>query len=121
MHQHITILGNVGNVQDLRYTQGGVAVISFSVAVNRKWDGGEETTWWKVAAWRHTAEIVAEYVKKGDKIMVTASRIEVDQWQTRDGEARADLKVTADRVILLGSRDSSNSNSQRPTTENVPF
>ena len=61
MYQQITLIGNLGRDPEMRYTPSGVAVTSFSVAVNRSWTGQDgqrqdKTTWFRVSAWRRQAE-----------------------------------------------------------------
>jgi single-strand DNA-binding protein len=100
-YQHTFIIGNVGREPELRYTQSGVAVCDFSVAVSRKWDGGEETTWFRVSAWRGLAETVSQYVTKGMQVMVTG-RVSASAYVGKDGEARASLELTAQDIQFLG-------------------
>jgi single-strand DNA-binding protein len=108
-YQYTIIIGNVGRDPELRYTQSGVAVCDFSVAVNRTWtdrntnERREETTWFKVTAWRGMAETVNQYVHKGMPIMVTG-RISADAYIGQDGEARATLELTALDFQFLGRR-----------------
>lgn len=112
-YQKIVIVGNLGGDPELRYMPDGTAVSNFSVATNRRWtnqDGtpGEETVWFRVAAWRRQAETVAEYLKKGRQVMVEG-RMTPDKetggpriWTGNDGQPRASYEITADRVIFLG-------------------
>jgi len=109
-YQYTIIIGHVGREPELRYTQSGAAVCDFSVAVARKWtqDGQkrEETTWFRVSAWRGLAETVSQYVHKGQQIMVTG-RVEADAYIGKDGEAHATLELTAQNVQFLGKRGES--------------
>ena len=71
-YQQLIIVGNVGRDPELRYVGSGVAVTDISVAVMKKWTDAqgnkqETTTWYKVVCWRKTAEIVAQYVRKGNR------------------------------------------------------
>jgi single-strand DNA-binding protein len=108
---NITLVGNVGRDPELRYTPSGVAVTDFSLATNRVWtdqqgNKQERPTWYRVTCWRRQAEVVAQYVKKGRQVMVIASQIEANAYTDKQGEARASLDVTADRVVFLqGSGD----------------
>jgi len=106
-YQYTVIVGNVGRDPELRYTQSGVAVCGFSVAVSRKWtqDGEqrEETEWFRVSAWRGLAETCNQYVHKGMQIMV-AGRIAASAYMGQDGEPRASLELTAQNVQFLGRR-----------------
>jgi single-strand DNA-binding protein len=109
----------------MRYTPSGKAVTNFSVAVNTRWtnsDGepGERVTWYKVACWGKLAEVTNQYLAKGRKVMVVASRIEAEAYIDNEGQPRAALKVTADTVKFL---DSNGSQSAEPVeeTEAIPF
>lgn len=114
-YQKLIIVGNLGRDPEMRYTPDGTPVTSFSIATNRRWnnaDGsqGEETTWFRVTAWRKTAEIAAQYLSKGRQVMVEG-RLTPDRatgspriWTRQDGTAGASYEVTADRIVFLGSR-----------------
>jgi single-strand DNA-binding protein len=115
MYQKVMIAGNLGRDPEMRYTPDGTPVTSFSVATNRRWtspDGGrgEETTWFRVTAWRRQAEICNEYLRKGRQVLVEG-RLKPDSatggprvWTGNDGEPRASYEITAMRVIFLGGR-----------------
>jgi single-strand DNA-binding protein len=124
--QQITIVGRAGNDPSLKYTQSGVAVTDFSLAVNRKWTDSngerkEQVTWYRVTCWRKTAEIVAQYVKKGRQVMVVASQIEANAYAGNDGEPRASLDVTADQVIFLSGGESQPRQERSYNEEDLPF
>lgn len=105
------IVGNVGRDPELKYTQSGVAVCDFSVAVTRRFgrsDSGErkeKTYWYRVTCWRQQAEIAAQYVRKGTQIMVVGI-VEASAYLDRTGQPASSLELTADNFQLLGSRDS---------------
>ena len=114
MFQQLILVGNLGNDPEMRYTPSGVPVTTFSVAVNRKWtnqDGtpGEETTWFRVTAWRKLAETCNAYLKKGRQVMVTGT-VKASGWTGQDGTARASMEVTADQVRFLGGKEAVNGN-----------
>ncbi|NDJ75597.1 MAG: single-stranded DNA-binding protein [Chloroflexi bacterium] len=108
-YQYTIIVGNVGRDPELRYTQSGVAVCDFSVAVSRRWtdrntnEQREETTWFKISAWRGLGETCNQYVHKGMQIMVTG-RVSADAYLGQDGQPRASLNLTALDVQFLGRR-----------------
>jgi len=110
MYQHTVIVGNLGQDPEMRYTQSGDAVTSFSVAVNRKWtnqDGspGEKTTWFRVSAWRKLAETCNQYLSKGRLVLVEGD-VSASAWTPRDGgDPRASLELTARNVKFLGGRE----------------
>ena len=109
MYQQITLIGNVGNDPEMRFTPSGIAVTTFSLAINKSWttpDGQRQdrTTWFRVTTWRKTAEIVSQYLTKGRQVMVIGEIDEARPWTDRDGELRALLEVTAQIVKFLGNR-----------------
>ena len=94
MLQKLIFIGHVGREPEMRYTPAGQAVTNFSVAVNTRWtnsDGtdGERVTWYKVACWGKLAEITNQYLAKGRKVMVVASRIEAEAYIDNEGQPRA--------------------------------
>ena len=115
MFHKVTIVGNLGNDPEMRYTASGVPVTRFSVATNRRWtnaDGspGEETVWFRVSAWRGLAETCNQYLSKGRQVMVEG-RLVPDRetggprvWTGNDGVARASYEVSALDVRFLGGR-----------------
>lgn len=116
MFQEITVIGNLGSDPEMRYTPAGKAVTSFSVAANRKYTGSDgqevkETAWFRVSAWDKLAEIVSQYKKKGDLVMVKG-RLTVDPatggprvWvPDNGGSARASFEVNASMVLFLSSK-----------------
>ncbi len=106
-YQNLTIVGNVGRDAELKYTQGGIAVLKFSVGVNKTIGKGEDkrqtTTWFNVTVWRERAEVLAEYIKKGMQVLVTGE-IGLSPYIGKDGKPNASLELTADDVKLLTSR-----------------
>src|SRR5690349_16842546 len=101
------IIGNVGRDVVFKYTQSGIAVADFSVAVTTRRGSAEnrteKTVWYRVSAWRQLAEIANQYVKKGQQIMVVGS-VEVNAFMGKDGTPQASLELTADNFQMLGSR-----------------
>lgn len=109
MYQQITLVGNLGNEPEMRYTTSGVPVASFSLAVNKSWtseDGTKQdkTTWFRVTVWRKQAEIVSQYLTKGKQVLVIGEVEEARPWTDKNGEARASLEVTASHVRFLGGK-----------------
>jgi len=108
---NLTFSGNVGSDPDLKYVNAGndaLAVTTFSVAINngKTADGQDrQPTWMRVTVWRGLAEIVAQYVQKGDKVTITANQIKANTWlDKQSGEARASIEVTAREVDFSGNR-----------------
>ena len=109
MYQQITLVGNLGNDPEMRYTPSGVPVVSFNLAVNKSWttpDGQRQdrTTWFRVTAWRKTAEIVSQYLTKGRQVLIIGEIEDARPYTDREGNMRASLEVTAQIVKFLGNR-----------------
>jgi len=106
----VMIIGNVGRDPELRYTPSGVPTATFSVAVNRRWNGPdgeahEETEWFNVVTWTKLAERCVEMVTKGRKVYVEG-RLQTRSWE-RDGVKHYRTEVIANTVTLLDSRPTS--------------
>jgi single-strand DNA-binding protein len=101
----VTIVGNLADDPELRYTQGGVAVASVRVGstprtFNRQtneWVDGE-TVWVRCTAWRELAENVAQSLTKGSRVVVTGRLKAPSAYQTAQGEARASLELEIDEI-----------------------
>lgn len=109
MYQQITLIGNLGNDPEMRYSASGVPVSSFNLAVNRSWtsqDGQrqDKTTWFRVSVWNKQAEIVTQYLAKGRQVMVVGEVEEARVYTDREGNPRASLEVKAQSVRFLGQR-----------------
>ena len=107
MLNHITIMGRLTRDPELRTTQAGVSVTSFTVAVDRDFggrDGGErQTDFIDCVAWRSTGEFVSKYFHKGSMIVVSG-RLQSRKWQDRDGNNRTSWEINADNVYFGESR-----------------
>ena len=115
MLNHITIMGRLTRDPELRRTGSGIAVTSFSLAVDRDFggrDGGErETDFIDCVAWRHTGEFVSKYFTKG-RMAVVSGRLQIRSWTDKDGNKRRTAEVVADNVYFGDSRrDSDNAGS----------
>ena len=113
MLNHITIMGRLTRDPELRRTGSGIAVASFSVAVDRDFsgrDGGEkETDFIDCVAWRQTGEFVSKYFTKGSMIVVSG-RLQIRNWTDKEGNKRRTAEVVADNVYFGESRRSADSN-----------
>ena len=99
MLNRIILMGRLTRDPELRHTQSGTAVASFSLAVDRDFksrDSGEKTTdFIDVVAWRNTAEFVSKYFAKG-RMAVVEGRLQIRDWTDRDGGKRRSAEVVAD-------------------------
>ena len=107
MLNHITIMGRLTRDPELRRTGSGVAVASFTLAVDRDFanrDGGErETDFIDCVAWRQTGEFVSKYFTKGSMIVVSG-RLQIRNWTDKDGNKRRTAEVVADNVYFGDSK-----------------
>ena len=113
MLNHITIMGRLTRDPELRRTGSGVAVASFTVAVDRDFggrDGGEkETDFIDCVAWRQTGEFVSKYFTKG-RMIVVSGRLQIRSWTDKDGNKRRTAEVVADNVYFGESKRSTEGN-----------
>ncbi len=95
---------------ELKTTQSGIAVVSFSIAVNRRYTKSSaqqnETDFFNVTAWRQTAEFVSRYFKKGSSICVVGT-IQNNKWTDQQGATRYRTDIVADEVMFVDSRSES--------------
>ena len=124
MLNHITIMGRLTRDPEVRYTQSQLPVASFTVAVDRDFaakDGGErQTDFINCVAWRSTAEFISKYFHKGSMIVVSG-RLQIRQYQDKEGNNRTAAEVVADNVYFGESRaNSGNSGSYaQPSSGNA--
>jgi single-strand DNA-binding protein len=103
------IIGNLGRDPEMRYTPNGRPVTEFSVAVNQSTKNQqtgewvEATDWFRITVWGDRAERVAEQLRKGNRVFVEG-RFKTREYETRDGQKRISLEITADNVVSLESR-----------------
>src|SRR3712207_6761008 len=96
----VILAGNLTRDPELRFTNDGIPVCSFGLAVNRVRSKSEEVDFFNVSAWRELGETVANYKKKGDPILVEG-RLQYRTWESQDGAKRSAVDVVADRVQFL--------------------
>jgi single-strand DNA-binding protein len=103
------IIGNLGRDPEMRYTPNGRPVTEFSVAVNQSTKNQqtgewvEATDWFRVTVWGDRAERTAEQLRKGNRVFVEG-RFRTREYETRDGQKRISLEITADNVVSLEVR-----------------
>ena len=119
MLNHITIMGRFTRDPELRRTGNGVAVASFSLAVNRDIvaEGKErETDFIDCVAWRGTGEFVDKYFKKGS-MAVVSGRLQIRGWTDKDGNKRRTAEVVADNVYFGDSKRSDDTAEPAPASQ----
>jgi single-strand DNA-binding protein len=97
----VILAGNLTRDPELRFTNDGVPVCSFGLAVNRVRSRNEEVDFFDISAWRELGETIANYKKTGDPILVEG-RLQYRTWEAQDGSKRSKVDVVADNVQFLG-------------------
>ena len=123
MLNHITIMGRLVRDPELRRTGSGIAVASFTVAVDRDFggrDGGEkETDFIDCVAWRQTGEFVSKYFTKG-RMIVVSGRLQIRSWNDKDGNKRRTAEVVADNCYFGDSMGSFGGNTYGGNAYSAP-
>ena len=106
------LLGRMTKDPEIRRTNGGTAVTSFTLAVDRdfKTNGEKETDFIEVVAWRNTAEFVSKYFSKG-RMAIVEGRLQIRDWTDKNGNKRRTAEVVADNVYF---GDSKRENKEEP-------
>ena len=102
----IDIMGRLTKAPELRYTAQGTPVTSFTLAVDRDYQGGgneRQTDFIDCVAWRQTAEFVSKYFTKGSMAIVTG-RLQIRDWEDKNGGKRRSAEVMADSVYFGESK-----------------
>ena len=105
----VILVGNLGKDAEVRYTTGGSAVATISVATTEVWNDKssgerqEKTEWHRVVIWGKTAENLKDYLTKGKQIYVEG-KLQTRKWQDRDGNDKYTTEIRSDRIVLLGGR-----------------
>lgn len=105
----VFLIGNLTRDPELTETSSGVSVCRFSIAVNRAYtsgDGERQTDFFNCTAWRGTAESVAKYCKKGNKVAVSGS-VQIRTWKDNDGNKHQGVDVIAQDVEFLTQKERS--------------
>jgi single-strand DNA-binding protein len=100
---NISIMGNVGSVDEPRYAASGTCVMNFSVAVNRRYKGEDEVTWFRCVAFSGLAEMLEKHLEKGAKVAVTG-RMSCRKWEDKNGNARDSWELVVQDFYFAGSR-----------------
>jgi single-strand DNA-binding protein len=110
MYNKIILLGNTTKDVELKYMSSGTAVAKFGIATNRKFKGADgsekdEVMFVDVTMFGRSAEVINQYVKKGDRIFIEG-RLVLDQWVDSSGQKRSKHSVIAEKVQFLSCKSS---------------
>ena len=110
----VVLCGRMTADPELKQTPSGIAVVSFTLAVNRRYqsknaDGtqNQQADFISIVAWRQTAEFISRYFRKGSAICITGS-IQTRSWQDQQGQNRYATEVVADEAMFVDSKNESN-------------
>lgn len=113
----VTITGNLGSDSELRQTQGGMSILSFSVCVNeRKKQGNEwvnDPNWFDVLVFGQRAQSLAQYLVKGTKVAVSG-RLSQNRWE-KDGKKHSKVEIVANDIEFMTARQG------QDDTSDIPF
>ena len=113
----VILIGNMTSDPETKQTTSGVAVCSFTIAVNRKFtknNNEQSVDFINVVAWRNQAEFVGRYFKKGKPILV-CGQLQTRSWTDKDGNKRTATEVVADEISFVGNNESSDPKPQPST------
>jgi single-strand DNA-binding protein len=104
----VILIGNLGKDPEVKYTPSGTPVAKFTLATNERFkdksgEWQDRTEWHNIVAWQRLAEIVGEYVKKGQKVYIEG-RIQTHSWDDKDGHKKYMTEIIANDLVLLSGR-----------------
>lgn len=136
MLNKVMLIGNLGADPEVRYTQNGTAVATFSLATTERWKGQdgqtqEHTEWHRIVAWKRLAEICGEYLSKGSKVYIEG-KLQTRKWKDQSGVDRYTTEIVAWEMKMLSPRKEEDYRSnnhgmstpqmpQDPYPDDVPF
>jgi len=128
----VLLLGSVGKDPECRSTPSGANIATFTVATNHRFKGSdgnwtEKTEWHSLKAFGRTAELIRDYVKKGDPLHIEG-RLETESWDGKDGQKKYRTVIIVDNLILLGGKSQPKApkiespfESQEISDDDIPF
>lgn len=126
MLNHITIMGRLTKDPELRRTQSGTGVASFTIACERDFadkSGEKETDFIDCVAWHKTADFVEKYFSKG-RMAVVSGKLQIRNWQDKEGNKRRNAEVVVENVYFADSKKEGNQNNFAPIDDedaSLPF
>lgn len=113
----VMLIGNLGKDPEVRYTAGGTAVASFSLATTEKFKGKdgnweEKTEWHNITLWARLAEIAGEYLSKGKTVYIEG-RLQTRKWTDKEGKDRYTTEIVGEKMQMLSSKGEGGGGGQR--------
>lgn len=111
----VILIGNLTADVELKQTQGGLSVCSFSIAVNRRFknEGHQDCDFITIVAWRQSTEFVCRYFKKGQPILI-CGQLQTRTWTDNQGQKRFATEVVADEVAFVGNNQTTEAKNDTP-------
>lgn len=114
----VMLIGNLGGDPELRYTQGGSQVATFTLATTERWKGQdgkkqEQTEWHRIIAWNRLAEICGQYLHKGSRIYIEG-KLQTRKWQDQNGVDRYTTEIVVREMKMLDTWR------ENPSDQDVP-
>lgn len=124
MYNKVILMGNLTRDVEIRYSQGGSAIGSTGIAVNRKWkspsgEQKEEVMFVDLTLFGRTAEIANQYLRKGKQVLVDG-RLSLDQWTAQDGSKKSKHAVVVENLQMIGGREDAHSGDSSYGTQSQP-
>ena len=126
MLNHITAAGRLTKDPELRRTQNGVAVASFTIACDRDIkdaSGNKQTDFIECVAWRNTAEFVDKYLTRG-RMVIVSGRFQMREWTDKNGNNRRNAEILAENVYFADSKrtvENTEKNETKEAAQTVDF
>tara|TARA_B100000427_G_C15482632_1_gene583818 strand:+ start:1089 stop:1544 length:456 start_codon:yes stop_codon:yes gene_type:complete len=120
----VILVGNLGRDPEIRYTQNGIAVCSFSLATSESYKDrttGErvtQTEWHNIIMWRGLAETAEKYLRKGSSVYIDG-KIRTRKWEDQQGQTRYTTEIVTDTMQMLDRRDNSTAPTSGPVETQV--
>ena len=117
----VILVGRLGKDPEVRYTQDGTAVATFSVATSEEWkdkttgEKKEKVEWHRIVAFSKLAEICSEYLKKGQQVYIEG-RLQTRSWE-KDGITRYATEIFSEKMQMLGSKNGAGNSSNNSSNE----
>ena len=115
----VILIGNLGKDPEIRYSPSGGAIANLTLATSESWkdkntgEKVEKTEWHRVVAFKRTAEIMGEYLKKGSKVYIEG-KLQTRKWQDKEGKDRYTTEVVANDMQMLDSRTGGGTQQEAP-------
>jgi single-strand DNA-binding protein len=117
----VVLSGRLGKDPELKNTQSGKSVGTFSIAVDRGYGDKKKTIWMNIEVWGKTAEAVARLVTKGKRVEVTGE-LDEDSWVDQSGQKKSRFKIVANKVDIIDFPENGNSTQSNDVDESdIPF